>query len=119
MPQPHGGALRYGGTNKGGGNIKSKAREAAAEGGYTAIKMLNKVLRSIDAEIEAGVIDKRLVNELSRALEALGKYGLGEIQAVVESEAIFHAFKDSMIEAQIAPETVATILTGVKSRLGA
>ncbi len=120
IPQPHGGALLPGGKpgNRGGGNIKSRAREAAAEGGYTAIKMLGKVLRSIDAEIEAGVIDKRLVNELSRALEALGKYGLGEIQAVVESEAIFHAFKDSLIEHQIEPSVVASILGGVKDRLG-
>ena len=96
IPQPNGrGALLSGGVpgNKGGGNVKSKARQAAAEGGAKAIKLLNQILASLEAEFDSGVIDKKLINEVSRALEALGKYGLGEIQTVVESEAIFHAFK--------------------------
>lgn len=119
IPQPHGGALRRGGKpgNAGGGNVKSRARQAAAEGGAKAIKLLNQILESLEADFDAGVIDRKLINEVSRALEALGKYGLGEIQAVVESEAIFHAFKLSMEEAGLTREQVKAVLVGVKERL--
>lgn len=119
IPQPHGGALKSGGTpgNAGGRNVKSKARAAAAEGGAKAIKLLNQILTSLEADFDSGVIDRKLINEVSRALEALGKYGLGEIQVQVESEAIFHWFKDSMLEEGIEPEAIRRVLQGVKARV--
>lgn len=118
MPGVNGGTLRRGNPgNAGGGNVKSKARQAAAEGGAKAIKLLNQILASLEADFDSGVIDKKLINEVSRALEALGKYGLGEIQTVVESEAIFHAFKLSMEDIGLSKDQVKQVLVGVKERL--
>lgn len=75
IPQPHGGALRRGGTNKGGtGRPPSEIRRAA--------------LKSLDKRLQ--VLDKIADNEKSRdadriaAIKALASIGFGATMAMAE-----------------------------------
>ena len=74
IPQPHGGALRNGGTNRGGPGrppsaVREMCRKAFEEG-------LPEIVKIATGKIEASA------GERVRALDILGKYGLGTQQEV-------------------------------------
>lgn len=69
VPQPHGGALRYGGTNKGGsGRPSSAVRERLRGSMAERIKILEEI---------ADDTKERTADRL-RAIDLLAKYGLGQ-----------------------------------------
>lgn len=123
IPQEHGGALLPGGKpgNRGGGALRSEARERALGGGNKGITLLDEYLDEIiklREETNKPLSEIVKSSELTRIVECLAKYGLGEIQNVVESEAIFHAFKDGMIEEGFDREKIANVLQYVKRAIG-
>ena|SRR3990167_4836447 len=68
VPQPHGGALRNGGTNRGGlGVIPKVARQRALDSWYARVPVAEQIVDNADEKSET-----RLA-----AWEKLGKFGLG------------------------------------------
>jgi len=67
IPQPHGGALRYGGTNRGGtGRPPSEIRQRLRGSFADRIKILEEIADKAEAN-----------QDRIRALDILAKYGLG------------------------------------------
>jgi hypothetical protein len=88
VPQPHGGALLSGGVpghdGSNAGAKKSTVREKCREGFEAALPYLTRIAKgktgeAIDAPIPAP-------GESIRALDVLGKYGLGEAKVLVPDE---------------------------------
>lgn len=80
IPQPHGGALRNGGTNRGGpGRPASEIRAAARDGFEVTLSKISKLV----AEKEDIAL-----TELCRAADVQGKYGMGEAKVIVPDEVI-------------------------------
>jgi hypothetical protein len=68
IPQDHGGALRYGGTNKGGTGRPASAIRAACR---NAFEESIPAIEAIANDPEASTADRL------KAMDMLGKYGLG------------------------------------------
>jgi hypothetical protein len=73
-PQPHGGALRNGGTNKGGTGRPPSEIRAMLRGSFSErVKILEQIADSADASAADRI----------KAVDMLAKYGLGTQQEVV------------------------------------
>lgn len=107
--QPHGGALRTGGTNKGGpGRPKSEVRAAALEGAEKAIPKLV-------AMIENKTLHTKRPEVVIQASERLLKYGLGT-QTEVSVEDVKHRLTRTLtvLREELAPEILARVLGKLK-----
>lgn len=113
IPQPHGGALRNGGTNKGGtGRPPSEVRIKAAQLGYRVI------------EEGLGILDDpERLKELSKAdLARFGelglRYGVGsKVEVQVSSEAFMQAVGAAGART-LDPETFNAFLVALEEELG-
>lgn len=86
IPQAHGGALRYGGTNAGGPGVpKSSIREECRKAFRESIPNIARIAkgRPTNPENPLSVVT---ASEVVRAIDVLGKYGLGEAKVLVPDE---------------------------------
>jgi len=114
-PQPHGGALRNGGTNKGGtGRPSSEIRRMCKEGFADALPVIVKIAKGLQPT--NGNPDPS-PSEITRALDVLGKYGLGEQKVEVTEADIFVALGDVLPQCGLSKETCDEVLAKLHAHL--
>lgn len=118
VPQPHGGAIYSGGVpghEGAGGRPKSTVREKCKAGFEAALPYITRIATGKTGD----AIDALIPNagESIRAVDVLGKYGLGEAKVIVPDELYDIVAKVLARTPKLAPEMADAIAAGLDEAL--